>query len=527
MAKRWRIAVVLCWLVVLVLPVNADQGAEQAPPTVLLVTIDTVRADHLGCYGHHRRTTPVIDHLSSEGLLFREALSSVPLTTPSHASIFTGLHPRSHAVLGNSWQLDHTRKTMAECFRGAGYRTAAFVSAVVLDPRCGLDRGFQYYGAIERRGPGAVLHRPRPGEPPGEDGRSDPTHRMAGRHRRGTETVDEALAWMSAQPGNAPLFVWVHLYDPHQPYDPPEPFRRLFGPERGGRNLATILRPAFNERPFDLPEEEQRRDEDRRRRSDDWVPSRERLIDSRSITVDERQRIGELYDGEVALADFQVGRLLAWIKGHGRYDNALIAVLGDHGEVLGEHLDYFGHHHLLYDASLRVPLAIRLPGGGQGCVMRQPVSTVDVAPTILRAAGISSPGGIDGRDLQSRPLARPVYCETYLGTARRALPLDLEHRSVAPGHGTAIHQHAVRDGRWKLVLAVGPETSPKLFDLDADPGEQTNVADDHQALVRALQKHWDLWCADHALPRRERNHRSAPGVDEEMRDRLRQLGYVE
>jgi arylsulfatase A-like enzyme len=531
MNRRLFRATVLIGLALLATPVGADPGPVKKGPTVLLVTIDTIRADRLSCYGYGRRTTPVIDRLTSESGQCREAVTTVPLTTPSHASIFTGLHPRSHAVLGNSWQLAGTFQTLAEQFRNAGYRTAAFVSAVVLDPRCGLDQGFDHYSAVDRRQPGTHLRAGRPGS--GDDA-EEARHRMGGRQRRGDETVDLVLAWMDSQRGAAPLFVWVHLYDPHQPYDPPEPYRQLFGPDRGDRNLSTVLRPGFDE--F-----ERRHQAGGSPDLDDVVPgqpqsrSRNRgpVLSAASLTPSERERVNELYDGEVALADFQVGRLLAWLKGRGLYDGSVVAVMGDHGEVLGEHHDYFGHHHMLYDGSLRIPLVIRVPGGVNR-VLSPVAATYDLAPTLLKAAGLALPAGLDGRDLFSGQGERPYYCETYLGIRPVPENAGFNSRSDETGRrpamretGQRTHRFAVRDGRWKLVFGGGQQDSPMLFDLQTDPGERSDVAGSHKTRYRELSARWQKWCDAHGLPKRNRDRPSTPAVDEEMRDKLRQLGYVE
>ncbi len=530
--SRWpRPGAAILGLALLTAPLMASAGPVKKP-TVLLVTIDTIRADHLSCYGHGRHTTPVIDRLTSEGLLFRNTLALVPLTTPSHSSIFTGLNPRSHAVLGNSWHLGKSFKTLAEHFRDAGYATAAFVSAVVLDPRCGLDRGFDHYSAIARPGPEMALHVPRPGNPTGEGDDADRTRRISGRQRRGQETVDEALAWMKAQDSGKPLFVWVHLYDPHQPYDPPQPYRELFGPERGDRNLSAILRPGFDEREhereFNQTDQRVREElEQRHGRSRRGLGGAGPIIPAASLSDDERERVNELYDGEVVYADYQVGRLLAWLKGRGLYEESVVAVMGDHGETLGEHRDYYGHHHVLFDSSLLIPLVIRLPGTSGGKVLPVTATTADVVPTLLGGLGMASPGGLDGRNLLGGPVSRPVYCETYLGVRPGRMPEEMERRSPYGPIAAGIHQHAVRDGRWKMVIAGGVEDAPMLFDLQTDPGEQTDVAGSHEALVKALSRHWQRWCEAHALPEPSRERRSAPGVDEEMKDKLRQLGYVE
>lgn len=508
---------------------GAGEAGEPVRPTVLLITIDTIRADRLGCYGYDRATTPVIDRLAREGLLVQEALTTVPLTTPSHATILTGLHPRSHAVLGNAWQLDPSCRTLAQRFHAAGYRTAAFVSAVVLDPRCGLDAGFDHYGALVRPGPMTELTTPGSAGEAGTARGRDRADRLAGRQRRGVETVDEALAWLEAQKGEAPLFVWVHFYDPHQPFDPLPPWRQLFGRERGERNLSTVLRMDMPGHEFGETDDRVRREIEARRQRHEARGSRpaRSIVATGSLTDDERQRIDELYDGEVAATDFQVGRLLDWFQRRGLYRDAVVAVVGDHGETLGEHLDgYYGHHHVLFDSSLLVPLILRLPGRAGGTVAPSMAGTADVAPTLLRAAGLTAPAGLDGRDLLAGSPSRPMFCETYLGVRPGRIPAQFERNRFHVQRDFGIHAHAFRDGRWKLVLDGTADSSPQLFDLAADPGEQTDVADGHQALVRALTAQWQRWCEAHELPERSRKRRDESG-DEALREKLRHLGYVE
>src|SRR5437773_4717836 len=225
--------------------------AAPRPLDVILVTLDTTRADRLGCYGRGGGTSPNLDGLARAGVMFRRAYSHVPLTAPSHSSLLTGLLPSRHGVHDNGgYVLKEEFATLAEQFVEAGYRTGAFVSAFVLDRRFGLARGFATYEDDVLQGrPEEILA-----------------------SVRGEVTVDRALAWLRA-PDPRPVFAWVHLYDPHFPYDPPEPYATL-----------------FKDRP---------------------------------------------YEGEIAYMDAQVGRLLGAVAERGR--PTLVAAIGDHGESLGEH----------------------------------------------------------------------------------------------------------------------------------------------------------------------------------------------
>jgi arylsulfatase A-like enzyme/tetratricopeptide (TPR) repeat protein len=288
-----------------------------ARPDVLLVTIDTLRADRLGCYGHAGAATPHLDGLAARGARFETAVAHAPLTTPSHASILTGLTPPRHGVRDNGRALVGGVPTLAEAFRAAGYATGAFVSAFPLDRRFGLDRGFDRYD--DRL-------------PHGDDPR-----RASYVERPGPATTAAALAWIDGQPAGRPWFVWVHYFEPHSPYDPPEPFRaRLTG------------------RP---------------------------------------------YDGEVAAVDAEVGALVERAQRRSPGRPPIVLVTGDHGESLGEHGEET-HGVFVYDATLRVPLILAGPGVPVVVVSGGAARGVDVAPTLMDLAGLLPPATIDGRSLR-------------------------------------------------------------------------------------------------------------------------------
>ena len=307
-----------------------------ANANVLLVTIDTVRADHVGAYGDPAAETPNLDRLARAGVRFDRAISAVPLTLPSHATILSGLLPPHHGLRNNgAGKFPASRETLATRLSAAGYRTGAFVGSYVLDHRFGLARGFDTYDDEIVRDPSA------PGALEAE--------------RPGREVVNRALAWLAKEKGR-PFFAWVHLYDAHAPYDPPEPFR--------------------------------------------W-----------------RHR-EHLYDGEIASVDAQVGRLLDWLAKNGAEKNTVVAVAADHGESLGEHGE-LTHGFLLYEPTLRVPFIVRAPGVAAGRSIATPVGLVDLAPTVAALAGEPlASAGLDGRDLSvsleggREPAASDLYSES-------------------------------------------------------------------------------------------------------------------
>ncbi len=312
-------------LLVLLLACSAPPEPDPRPRTpVVIITLDTTRADRIGCYGYDLAETPAIDALAARGTRFARAYTPVPLTIPAHSSLFTGLLPPHHGVRDNGDQrLAEQATTLAERLTAHGWTTHAAVAAFVTQAHWGFGQGFAGY----------------------DDRLGVPSDRLSWRAERdGSEVVDQALTALDAGAD----FLWVHLFEPHSPYEPPEPYRS--------------------------------------------------------------RHQGRPYDGEIAAADAQVGRLLAALP-----EDALIVVAGDHGEALGEGGEQ-QHGLLLGEATLHVPLILAGPGVPSG-VEQRPVSLVDVAPTLLRLLGLPLDPDMDGQDLfQGGP--RPgVYAETHYGAA--------------------------------------------------------------------------------------------------------------
>jgi arylsulfatase A-like enzyme/tetratricopeptide (TPR) repeat protein len=289
-------------------------------PNVIIVTLDTTRADHLACYGYPNVRTPTLDALASRGVLFEQCASASPLTLPSHATIMTGMYPTYHGVRVNgNTAVGEAQTTLAEVFSGRGYDTGAFIAAFVLDGRWGLNQGFKHYDdsfdlkKYKQLDLGAV-------------------------QKPGNEVMDEALTWLE-QEKDKPFFAWIHLYDPHTPYDPPEPFRS----EYGGKGP-----------------------------------------------------VG-LYDGEIAFMDSQICRLSEWLSARGLDRKTVIVLVGDHGEGLGSHGEG-AHGYFIYDYAVHVPFIVVTPFRElQGVRVSSQSRTADVFPTLLELAGIPLPGKIHGR----------------------------------------------------------------------------------------------------------------------------------
>ena len=401
-----------------------------APTNVVLITLDTTRADRMGFLGSKRGLTPNLDALALQGMVFLQAYSQVPLTAPSHATILTGTYPQFNHLEDMGSPLAAGLPYLPEILRQHGYHTAAFVGSQILDPKSaaapGFDRGFEVYDA--------GFH----SRAPGED-------RYQSVERRAAVVVNRAVAWLGRSQ-RAPFFLWVHLYDPHDPYDPPEPFKSRY----------------------------------------------------RSAP----------YDGEIAYADFAVGKLLAALHADGFYDSTVIAVAADHGEAFGEHGEQT-HGLFLYDETIHVPLLVKL-AGAKAAPLRidTRVGLVDLAPTILQAVGIQPPTTMQGTSLTELMKAdspggvdRPAYAET-----------DYPYRAFGWSP-----LRAWRASKYLYVDAPQRE----LYDRTADPGAVHNLAGNSTAV------------ADTMAAQLEQFHRKTSsttpaqaGITPDQAEQLQALGYI-
>jgi arylsulfatase A-like enzyme/Tfp pilus assembly protein PilF len=401
-----------------------------ARPNVILITIDTVRADHMGCYGATYVQTPTLDALAHDGILFERAISQVPLTWPSHAVILTGTYPFQNGVQDFTGQpLDERFRSVAQVFKQQGYATGAVVSAFVLDRSWGLARGFDFYDdafaaeTFQTKDIGLV-------------------------DRKAGESVTRALKWLNknrAQTPRRPFFFWLHLYDPHSPYDPPEPFRTQYR--------------------------------------------------------------GHLYDGEIAYADHELGRLMAWLKQNRLYQGSLIIMLSDHGESLGEHGEK-EHGFFIYNSTVHIPLIVKPPAGSgfrPGRVAK-PVETTAVAQTLLRLAGLKG----EEKQFQSSSLLGgpatsedPAYSESFYSFSSFGWsPL-----------------HALQTTRYHYIEAPAPE----LYDLVADPEEKNNLAPQQAATVAVLEDKLQALLRQNPFQPAEGG---STGLSPDALEKLRALGYV-
>jgi arylsulfatase A-like enzyme/Flp pilus assembly protein TadD len=420
-----RRACILCFFVLFpALAAAADRTS------IILITLDTVRADRMGFLGSKNGLTPNLDALALQGVVFEHAYSQAPITPVSHATILTGTFPQYHGIRNFGDRLPPSVPFLPEILHAQGYHTGAFVGSIILDPKngfaSGFERGFDVYNA--------GFHRQKTGE-----------RREASMQRRGEVTLGHVLEWLGQQHGS-PFFLWFHLWDAHDPYNPPEPFRSRFP--------------------------------------------------------------GAPYNGGIAYVDATVGKLLDYLRSQGLYDNALIAVAADHGESLGDHGE-LTHSIFLYDATIHVPLLLKLPGNRfAGQRVNATASLVDLAPTLLEALGQTPPPAMQGQSLL--PLIGNPHPEN--------------RASFATG------DHSERSFGWSALasLRIGHQLyvrapSPELYDLASDPGAKINLyARDRLTAVRlAIQLDNFVKRISTGAPQAQQD-----GLDEKSREKLSALGYV-
>jgi len=391
---------------------------------VVLISIDTCRADHLSCYGFSKKTTPHIDRIAEEGVLFENVITPAPITLPAHSSLLTGLTPLSHGIHDNlNYYLPKKKLTLTEILKANDFVTGAVVSAFVLDAKFGLHQGFDSF----------------------QDDFVNVYHTASGSERRGDETTEFAMQWLR-QHKDEKFFLFLHYYDPHFPYDPPEPYATQYA--------------------------------------------------------------NDPYSGEIAFTDHCIGRITDTLKELEIYRSTLLIIVGDHGEMLGEHGEK-QHLFFIYEAALKVPLLVKIPGGlREPLKVEETVGLIDVAPTVCSLLNIDIPESFQGMSLEpllkgkkSKAKPRYFYIESMMSTYLGANPLL-----------------GVCTSQWKYIQT----TRPELYHLETDRREQVNLVKKELKRVRickgALEKILKEQLADPAESRR------AP--DRETLDKLASLGYV-
>jgi choline-sulfatase len=402
-------------------------AAPASAPNVVVITIDTLRADHVGCYGDKDIKTPNIDALAQEGVRFERAFTPVPVTLPAHSALFTGTYPlRSgmHDFADN--KLSPSQPTLASVLKENGYATGAVIGSAVLDSRFGLNHGFDFY----------YDH---------FDFSRLQESNLDEMERSGDAVADQAIDWLDKN-DQKKFFLWMHLYDPHYPYRPPSPYSEQ-----------------YKDRP---------------------------------------------YDGEIAFADSQVGRLIRELKERGVYQNTVIILTGDHGESLGEHGEKT-HGFFIYNSTLHIPVIIRVPGESSARTVSDLVSLPDLMPTVLAFLKIDAPSDVQGRSLlplmtsKDKEAARTLYAETFLPRL---------HFNWSELRGSETENYHFIDA-----------PKPELYDLKKDPAETNNLYPEKKAVAEEMRNKLATLIQQYSSGQ---ELAQKTGLDPALMERLKSLGYA-
>lgn len=408
-------------------------------PSVLVVTIDTLRADHTSAYGYPIATTPNMERIAADGVLFEKAYSMTSTTGPSHASLLTGRYPRAMGVLKNGHVVANEEQLLSELLHHSGYETAAFVSSYPLRARFGFSQGFSVFDenfTMEESSLGSANYK-------------------RGRNRIAQYTSRRFMQWIGSK-ADTPWFSWVHFVDPHSPYRAPEKFDATW--PKGTRGFT------------------------------------------------------KKYDAEVHYADQWLGKIYDDALEHAGPGGLLMVVTADHGEGLGEH-QWMGHGVNLYEEAVRVPMLVVWKGHFEaGSRVAEPVSLIDVLPTVLEAVGLEAPEGIDGEGLFGDHLRLD-----------REIVLQRRAYSSKQDKGIDVRGDLMGLVQWPhKFLTKGGAPDQELYHLEVDEDESNNLAAFQQEKVQSLESDLEGW--REAVP--EPSRKQAP-VSEKDKRALRALGYID
>jgi arylsulfatase A-like enzyme len=487
---------------------SSEALAKDGKPNVLLVVIDTTRKDRLGCYGYGRGTTPNIDKVSADSVIFDGALSLVPMTTPSHATLMTGFYPSSHLVYRNAYSVDNKFTMLAEVLKHNGYVTAGFVSSKLVGAKAGFGQGFDVFSDIKEEGEKL--------------------------YRTGDITTGEAIGWLNGNSDKS-FFMFLHLYDPHLPYEPPEEFGKKFDPE-----YMAYLK---EETATGELEEEYGTDmkgQGSRVKGQGKGKRKGGLTFSGGISEKKVKAMRNAYDGEIAFDDDCVGKVINKLKEKGIYDNTVIIVTSDHGEILYEKANYFGHHKYLYNGSVNIPLIMKFPGISPKRVVSG-ITGADIMPTLLAYLGIELGVEIDGisyldmietGNKSALPESYFIFSHTSDGLRLKkpGEPGDKKGGRPPKDHIFFVqafnHAALVEDG-FKLIITREEDkpVKPELYDLSADPLEEHDltVSSAHTTILEKLLKRMEGYFRSMSGVLIKRISRKDDNADAE---KIKSLGYL-
>lgn len=452
----------------------SDGQDQPLQPNLIFISIDTLRPDHLGCYGYSRETSPTIDALAARGVVFDKAFAQASWTIPSHMSMFTSMYPHTHQVDRQAASLPESIPTVTGALREGGYSTSGFASWLFLSERFGFGRGFDRY---------EVLKATRDPE--------NPRLRISPDAGTLVELVSGSFV-SEGTPGldkESPFFLFLHFFDPHLDYEPPLADAQLFDPQIENTDLGSYV---FLQ---------------------DYVKGTNRNMEP--IPADACEEVRALYDGEIRHTDRQLGILLAEMELAGLLENTIIVLTSDHGEEFFEHGSMEGHQWTLYDEVLHVPLIVVFPDGRDaGRRIDTLVQSIDLAPTMLDFAGVPQPEVFQGRSLVRLLDGTETWDETSFSQIRRYN----EKWALRTRTHKLIYTGDTKVNRFKLPVVAGFE----LYDLTVDPGETVNTYVESDSTSTILAARLQQWIGERA----EALPTDVPSISEEERERLRSVGYI-
>jgi len=441
---------------------------------IIFISLDTTRPDHLGCYGNPWIRTPNLDQLADESLLFSNYMTVVPTTLPSHTSLFTGTFPHRHGTPQNGFVVNSDNLMLTEQLKSAGFLTAGFIGSFALDSRFHFSQGFDYYDQAYEKFVG--------------------TERRTQNERSAQSVTNATINYLEKTGVPSNLFLFVHYFDPHKPFEPPPPYDTLYNLDRESKSSSTIL--AHYDCPHTLSK-------------NDWETAKQAALN---------------YAGEISYMDHHVGRLVKYLKQKGILDKALLVVTSDHGENFWEHMPYFHHGTATYQTTMHGICLIRLPKGNHGGnIINQLVSSIDITPTVLDYLNLPVPDTIDGRILDLTTEKPTPNNSTLYGQATLTRPWKAPE--VTTGWPHTNKSRCIREGNFKYIQTPFAGTE-EFYDLSRDPFEQHNLlkspTPEMSLRAKELKAKLELWVlsADPLESFLERKKQK------ETIEKLKALGYM-
>jgi arylsulfatase len=483
---------------------------QAAIHNVIFVSIDTLRADHLGCYGHPFVKTPTLDALAKESVLFEQCVSAAPTTLASHTSMMTGTYPHRHGAFKNGRRVGDDNVMLAEVLKEAGFVTTGFIAAAPLGPKVNFDQGFDDYNARYTWG---------------EHGRG------GGVQRRANEVTNSVLEWLSQRPeqeadpqsAESRWFLFVHYFDPHWPYTAPAPFAGMYRtdslPVDGSMETIQQARGMLKQGFFPPNVRNFVKGAGLTKARTPHDPVRRNLWEQglRLAPILDAE-----YGAEVSFTDHHLGRLFDELRERNRFDNSLIIVTADHGETMHEHDNVFNHGVSVYETEIHIPLIVRFPQGRFGGQrVSRLISNIDLMPTILELVGLPRHDGIEGESFAPiidgpLPPRAPVFAEATQPWNNPKFHDD----PVWPNRGKF---QCIRTERHKYMFRI-PDQQFRFYDLQSDPGEQTNLLENAREydadIVEDLKERLTRW-RDDAHPIQAEDVKAKEHIEA-----LRSLGYI-